>query len=102
MSNEQIQDTGVAGKPARPQSKRKRLGAAYIDPPPPALPGEVYTVREFCTAFRISRSFYHKLKRSGLGQQETKIGERVLIGRAAADRWFAERQAAGFTAVSET
>jgi hypothetical protein len=63
-------------------------------PSPPPLSYAVLTVAEFCREFRLSKSFYHKLKRAGLGPKETRIGQRVLIGREAANAWFAAHEAA--------
>jgi predicted DNA-binding transcriptional regulator AlpA len=47
----------------------------------------MYTISEFCTAHRISRSLFYQLLRQGRGPRITRIGARVLIARLAADEW---------------
>jgi hypothetical protein len=51
------------------------------------LPHLAMTVDEFCTAFRISKPFFYKLRSQGLGPREMKLGARTLISMAAADEW---------------
>jgi hypothetical protein len=40
---------------------------------------EVFTVKEFCAAHRLSGALYYKLKRLGQGPRETRMGRHVTI-----------------------
>ena len=51
----------------------------------------VMTINEFCRRFRISRSSYEKLKRSGKGPIEIKIGASVRITHESAKKWLQDR-----------
>jgi hypothetical protein len=57
------------------------------------VPIVAYSKPTFCAAHGISESFYEKLRKAGLGPQETRLGARVLITQEAAARWRAEREA---------
>jgi len=59
---------------------------------PPFLDRAAYTIAEFCAAHRFSRSHYYNLKRRGLGPDETRLGDRVLITVEAAIRWRRQRE----------
>jgi predicted DNA-binding transcriptional regulator AlpA len=48
----------------------------------------VLSILEFCQYAGISRSFYYSLQRTHKGPAETRIGARVLIARATADKWL--------------
>lgn len=48
----------------------------------------MFTIKEFCTYARISRTFYYDLRRKGKGPAETRIGSRVLISRDTAKDWL--------------
>lgn len=52
----------------------------------PAIP-VVYTVAEFCSAHKISRSKLYQLWRSGMGPRTIKIGSKNLITAEAANAW---------------
>lgn len=65
-------------------------------PPPPLA----YDVKQFCEATRISLRMYFKLRDSGCGPKETRIGRRVLITLESAMAWMQAREAA--TVQSET
>ena len=69
--------------------------ATYVTGPrPPLLERAAYTIAEFCAAHRFSRSHYYNLKRRGLGPDETRLGDRVLITVEAAIRWRRQREKA--------
>jgi hypothetical protein len=53
---------------------------------------QAFTVPEFCTAFRISESFYYKLKSLGLGPVETKLLSKTIITNENAQAWRRERE----------
>jgi hypothetical protein len=65
-------------------------------PPAPSAP-LVFTVSEFCSAHRISRSTLYELFRDGLGPRIFKVGSSVRITAEAAATWRAEREAAHST-----
>ena len=45
-------------------------------------------IDDFCDLMNISRSFYYKLKASGRGPREMRVGARVLISKEAAAEWI--------------
>jgi hypothetical protein len=53
---------------------------------------KVFSIPEFCTANRISTSFFFKLKARGEGPDEVRVGKRVLITEAGAEKWRKERE----------
>jgi hypothetical protein len=61
----------------------------------PAIGPVVYTVAEFCSAHKISRSKLYQLWRSGIGPRSVKIGSKNLITGEAACAW--RRQLEGAT-----
>ena len=68
-------------------------------PVAPSNPGvEVLTIREFCTLYAISETFYRVLRRKGLGPRELRLSpRRVLVTLRAAREWemsLAEKQTA--------
>ena len=50
------------------------------------------TVEEFCQQHRISVPTLYKLWSHGIGPERMKIGRKVLITNAAAERWRTERE----------
>lgn len=54
---------------------------------------QFYSVREFCEAHSLSRSFLYRLWRAGKGPGRVKVGSRTFITREAAERWAASLQA---------
>ena len=55
--------------------------------PRTATPSAAYTIQEFCDAYRISTGFYYKLRDSGRGPKEMRLGKRILISVEAAQAW---------------
>jgi hypothetical protein len=53
----------------------------------PAMAPVVYTVAEFCSAHKISRSKLYELWRSGIGPRSIKLGSKNLITAEAACEW---------------
>ena len=59
---------------------------------PPLLERAAYTIREFCDAHRISKSPYYNLRKQGLGPDEARVLDRVIITMEAAARWRKARE----------
>jgi hypothetical protein len=57
-----------------------------------ATPLAMYTIQEFCRAHAISRGFFHKLQRGGMGPRLLRLGHRVFVTFEAAAEWRAERE----------
>ncbi len=53
---------------------------------------EAFTIAEFCKAHSISPATYFKIKKTGLGPREMRVGSRVLISRESAAAWRAARE----------
>ena len=56
------------------------------------------TIPEFCRSEKISRSFYYKLRRRGLGPDEMAVLTAVRISSKARERWRRKREKAAATA----
>jgi predicted DNA-binding transcriptional regulator AlpA len=54
----------------------------------------LFTIDEFCTVHRISRSLIYSLWKQGTGPRFFKLGSKVMITREAAAEWRAEREKA--------
>ena len=52
-----------------------------------------YTISEFCSAYRISRSKLYQLWALGIGPRVMRIGAKVLISIEAASDWRQQREA---------
>jgi hypothetical protein len=50
-----------------------------------------FSVAEFCETHRISRAHYYNLRKLGLGPDEARAGDRVIITVEAAARWRKQR-----------
>ena len=48
---------------------------------------QAFTVDEFAEAFRLSRATVYNMWRDGAGPAKMRVRGRVLISRAAADKW---------------
>lgn len=66
----------------------------------PATSGGSMTIETFCERNEISRSFYYKMKRLGIGPDEMRYGEIVRITYKAEAAWLkrGERRARETTA----
>lgn len=53
----------------------------------------VYSIEDFCRAFRIGRSKLYQLWEQDKGPRTVKIGTRVLISADAAQEWLSSREA---------
>ncbi|MGF6968095.1 putative DNA-binding transcriptional regulator AlpA [Paraburkholderia sp. WC7.3g] len=47
----------------------------------------VFTIDEFCGAYHLSRSFYYRLRHTGRGPCEVRIGRKVVITVDDARAW---------------
>jgi len=52
-----------------------------------------YTVAEFCTAHRVSRSMLYKMWRAGTGPRIKHVGTKILITAESAAAWRATGEA---------
>jgi hypothetical protein len=64
-----------------------QLSTGLADCEKPASSGGSKTVDEFCRSNRISRSFYYKMRRLGIGPDEMRYGTIVRITHAAELAW---------------
>jgi hypothetical protein len=94
---------------ARPEITGKKVGRRLrIDPEvlasirDPDLPVDCYTVLEFCRSHRLSERFYRILRQAGLGPDEIRLGNKILISKEAAARWRDARTAASKTEAEAT
>ena len=81
----------VAAK--RPARTKKTQRARFNDLQPGA-----YTISSFCVSHDLSESFFHKIRKRGLGPREMRIGARVLISHEAASAWRKARETAAASA----
>lgn len=51
---------------------------------------EVYSVTEFCEAYRISKALFYKLLKQNKAPVILKIGRRTLISKKSAEKWMDE------------
>jgi hypothetical protein len=77
-----LEDTAVA----RPEITGRRIS----DP----IGHCAFSVAEFCETHRISRAHYYNLRKLGLGPDEARAGDRVIITIEAAARWRRQREKA--------
>jgi hypothetical protein len=73
-----------------PQSDR----IPVADVPVIVMAPVVFTVAEFCSAHKISRSKLYQLWHSGIGPRSIKIGSKNLITADAACEWRRQLEAA--------
>jgi predicted DNA-binding transcriptional regulator AlpA len=71
----------------RPKRKPARLKQE------PSAPQLGMTVTQFCSAYGIGRDLYYDLLKQKRGPPTMKLGRRVVISVAAAERWACEREA---------
>jgi hypothetical protein len=62
------------------------------------IPRKSWSVPEFCARHGISPGLYAKLKKLGLGPDETYLLDRTIITGPAEDKWLDERAAASAAA----
>ena len=79
---------------AAPQVTGRKITAGRATPPgprqaraPPLLERAAYTIREFCTRTGISKSTVLQFRKQGLGPDEARVRDRVIITMEAAARW---------------
>jgi hypothetical protein len=64
----------------------------FVRLPPPAIEPLAFTIAEFCTAHRISRSTYFKLRTAGKGPRVMPLGASIRISVEAAREWRQARE----------
>ena len=74
--------------------------SASATKPPIRGPPLAMSIREFCTAHRISEDMFFKMRRQGWGPAVMRVGTRTLISFEAAERWRREREAAAKVAAA--
>ena len=57
-------------------------------------PRVAFTVAEFCSSHRISRTTFYQLLNAGIGPRIMKVGVKTLISAESAAAWRTEREAA--------
>jgi hypothetical protein len=55
---------------------------------------QALSIQQFCEVHGISKDFYFKLQRQGLGPKTMRVGSRTLISIEAATAWRRERELA--------
>jgi hypothetical protein len=78
--------TGCA--PSEGAHARKRMRRAR------GPPSCAFTIQEFCDTHRISRAHYYNMRKLGLGPDEARVGDRVIITLESAARWRRQREKA--------
>jgi len=61
------------------------------------IPRRSWSIPEFCARHGISPGLYAKLKKLGLGPDETELLDRKIVTDVAEDNWLRERAAASAT-----
>jgi hypothetical protein len=77
----------VTGKKAGPPIRKKPAIVEPIGNEQETVERAAYNIREFCTAHRISESFYFKLRGLGLGPRELRKLDKITITKEAAREW---------------
>jgi hypothetical protein len=80
----------VTGRRTRQRAKAKDKSLIPTTKIAPAA----YSIREFCTAHRISLDHYYKIQRIGLGPAVMKVGARTLISFESGAEWRRAREEA--------
>ena len=79
---------------ARPEVTGKKPTLTAADRGPPLA----MSIREFCTAHRISEDMFFKMRRQGWGPAVMRVGARTLISIEAAAEWRKAREQAATAA----
>jgi predicted DNA-binding transcriptional regulator AlpA len=74
------------GQSAQPTFGDVRHGPLLVSEP------QVFTISEFCSSYKISRSHLYELFRDGLGPRIFKVGNSLRVTKAAAAAWVAARE----------
>jgi hypothetical protein len=61
------------------------------------IPRKSWSKSEFCARHGISPGLYDKMRKLGIGPEETNLLDRVIITDTAENKWLAERAAASAT-----
>ena len=81
-----------------PMAHSEPQWSASATKPPIRGPPLAMSIREFCTAHRISEDMFYKMRREKWGPTVMHVGSRTLISHEAAERWRREREGAAIDA----
>jgi len=92
----------MRGFPPGPAAMAQHIHSPQSDPRASADSAGpvVYTVAEFCSAHKISRSKLYQLWRAGTGPRSIKIGSRNLITAESASEWRRQLEGGGLSSSS--
>jgi len=77
-----------------PMAHKEPQWSASATTPPIRGPPLAMSIREFCTAHRISEDMFFKMRRQGWGPTVMRVGTRTLISIEAAAEWRKAREQA--------
>jgi hypothetical protein len=77
-----------------PKARNEPQGSAIATKPPIRGLPLAMSIREFCTAPRISEDMFFKMRRQGWGPAVMRVGTRTLISVEAAAEWRKAREKA--------
>jgi hypothetical protein len=77
-----------------PMAHSEPQWSASATKPPIRGPPLAMSIREFCTAHRISEDMFFKMRRQGWGPAVMRVGARTLISSEAAAEWRKAREQA--------
>ena len=77
-----------------PMAHSEPQWSACATKPPIRGPPLAMSIREFCTAHRISEDMFFKMRRQGWGPAVMRVGTRTLISIEAAAEWRKAREQA--------
>jgi hypothetical protein len=66
--------------------------AVRVDDLRPTTASLAFSVNEFCEMHRISRAYFYKILKMGLGPRIMTVGGRKLVSHEAAADWRRERE----------
>ena len=89
-STAELPNTEQAAPAPRGRGRRNRNKPG---PSQPREPNDLHDIPSFCTANKISQSYYFALKRQGRGPREIKMGRATRITPEAERDWRREREA---------
>ena len=75
-----------------PMAHKEPQWSASATTPPIRGPPLAMSIREFCTAHRISEDMFFKMRRQGWGPVVMRVGARTLISIEAAAEWRKARE----------
>jgi len=83
-----------------PMAHSEPQRSASATKPPIRGPPLAMSIREFCTAHRISEDMFYKMRREKWGPTVMHVGSRTLISIEAAAEWRRQREQAAIEAAA--